>query len=357
VAARSSPSTPEGGIKPGSRLFGTKYELVRKLGEGGMGVVYQVVKPPRIQGVLKRMNADLASHEEFVKMFFDEVSVLAQLDHPNIVRVYDFDRGADGVPFYVMELLVGQNLRDVLDAKGVLPPTVAYEIARQLLAALHCAHTHEVAVVHRDVKPENIFLHTPKHGPPVVKLIDFGVVAFLDDKGEGTFSGTIRYAAPEQIQGKRPTAQSDIYAAALVLYEMLAGASPFEHRAHDDKAMMSAHLAEAPPDLFEVAPWVPKEVAALVMQALEKDANKRPRDAMRFSERLAELGVVKPAGQDRAPWEDRQAEVLRNRSRPKTQALAAIEAKPKLVDLWREVAMGLGFGALAVAALHFVLSH
>ena len=78
---------------------------------------------------------------------------------------------------------------------------------------------------------------------------------------------------------------------------------------------------------------------------------------MRFCERLAELGVVKPAGHDRAPWEDRQAEVLRNRSRPKTRALAASESKPKLTDLWREVAMGLGFGALAVAALHFVLSH
>lgn len=338
----------------GSRLFGTKYELVRKLGEGGMGIVYQVVKPPRIQGVMKRMNPELAKHGEFVKMFLDEVSVLAQLEHPNIVRVYDFDRGDDGVPFYVMELLVGQNLRDVLDAKGVLPPHVAYEIARQLLIALHCAHTHEVAVVHRDVKPENIFLHTPKHGPPVVKLIDFGVVAFLDDKGSGHFSGTIRYAAPEQLQAKRATPKSDIYAAALVLYEMIAGASPFEHRAHTDKAMVAAHLSEAPPHLADVAPWVPRPVCDLVMSALDKSPEKRP-DAAQFCERLAALGVVKHVGQERSPWEERQEEVLRNRSKP-LPTIVGEAPSPGSRGIWREVMLGLLTGAIALGALHAVLA-
>ena len=322
-----------------------------------MGIVYHVVKPPRIQGVMKRMNPELAKEGEFVKMFLDEVSVLAQLDHPNIVRVYDFDRCDDGVPFYVMELLVGQNLRDVMDAKGVLPPHVAYEIARQLLMALHCAHTHEVAVVHRDVKPENIFLHTPKHGPPVVKLIDFGVVAFLDDHGSGHFSGTIRYAAPEQLEAKRATSKSDIYAAALVLYEMLAGDSPFEHRAHSDKGMVAAHLNEAPPHLADLAPWVPRPVCDLVMSALAKSPNDRP-DATRFCERLAELGVVKHEVKNRALWEERQEAVLRNRSRPHGELVpqAPPPDKPRSRGIGREVLLGLATGAVALGALHAVLA-
>ncbi len=345
------PSSSSAGT-PTDRLFGSKYRLVRKLGEGGMGVVYQVVKPPHIQGVLKRMNPDLARHEAFVKMFLDEVSVLAQLEHPNIVRVYDFDRGDDGVPFYVMELLVGQNLRDVLDAKGVLPPHVAFEIARQLLGALHCAHTHDVPVVHRDVKPENIFLHTPKHGPPVVKLIDFGVVAFADGKGagksEGTFSGTVRYAAPEQIQAKRASPASDLYAAGMVLYEMLAGASPFEHRAHDDEAMMAAHLGEAPTDLRQVAPWVPAEVAALVMCSIAKDPAARPESARRFCDELVALGAVRRVAEGHSPWQDRQAILLRAR------AGAGSGAGRRW--LWPEIALGALTGAAALAALHRVLS-
>ncbi len=358
AAFPSSPGEPRS-AKAGTRMFGTKYELVRKLGEGGMGIVYQVVKPPRIQGVMKRMNPELAQHGEFVKMFLDEVSVLAQLDHPNIVRVYDFDRGDDGVPFYVMELLVGQNLRDVLDAKGVLPPHVAFEVARQLLEALHAAHTHEVAVVHRDVKPENIFLHTPKHGPPVVKLIDFGVVAFLDDKGSGHFSGTIRYAAPEQLEAKRATSKTDIYAAALVLYEMLAGASPFEHRAHSDKTMVAAHLGEAPPHLADVAPWIPRTVAELVMSGLSKLPDQRP-DARRFCERLSELGVVKHQGNDPAPWETRQDEILKSRSKPVATAYGAAAAPPpprKVRGVGREIAVGLLTGLAALAALHAVLAN
>ncbi|MBK6464038.1 MAG: serine/threonine protein kinase [Myxococcales bacterium] len=336
-----SPSPSES--RPGGRLFGSKYKLVRKLGEGGMGVVYQVVKPPHIQGVLKRMNPDLARHEAFVKMFLDEVSILAQLEHPNIVRVYDFDRGDDGVPFYVMELLVGQNLRDVLDAKGVLPPHVAFEIARQLLSALHCAHTHDTPVVHRDVKPENIFLHTPRHGPPVVKLIDFGVIAFADGRSEGTFSGTVRYAAPEQLRAQAAAPKSDLYAAGLVLYEMLAGASPFEHHAHDDQRLADAQLSEEPAPLGEVAPWIPAPVAALVMRAIHKDPAARPPDAKAFCDELVALGAVRRVAEGHSPWEDRQAALLRARSG---------RVRPRLVTLWPEIVAGLAAGGATLLALH-----
>jgi eukaryotic-like serine/threonine-protein kinase len=188
-------------IQPGQVLPGTKWRVLRELGAGGMGVVYQVDKPPGIQGVLKLMSQDLAGTEEFRTRFIDEVRILAQIDHPNVVRVTDYDYLADGTPYYVMELLNGRTLRDAITTMGRLPPRVAFEIIRQLLEALHATHNHDIPVVHRDIKPENIFLHAPRHGEPVVKLIDFGVIAVADRKHDGMFVGTWRYAAPEQIRG------------------------------------------------------------------------------------------------------------------------------------------------------------
>jgi serine/threonine-protein kinase len=279
-------------IHPGALMPGTKYRVVKELGAGGMGIVYQVVKPPEIQGVLKLMSAELAAHEEFRLKFLDEVNVLARLEHPNIVRVSDYDVLADGTPYYVMELLTGRTLRDVLltlaDARQHVPPRVAFEVTRQLCEALHCAHTHEPMVVHRDIKPENIFLHSPKHGEPVVKLIDFGVVARADRVHDGSFVGTWRYAAPEQIRGERATPATDIYAVGLVLYEMLCMAGPFDHL-DTGKLVSQAHLHEVPAPISTRAPWVPKSIEQLVAAALAKDPKHRPRDAHAFAERLFEL--------------------------------------------------------------------
>jgi serine/threonine-protein kinase len=253
-----------------------------------MGIVYQVVKPPNIQGVLKLMSAELLDHKELRTRFFDEVRILGELEHPNIVRVFDYDALPDGTPFYVMDLLHGRTVRDVLATIGRVPPRIAYEITRQLLEALHCAHTHKIPVIHRDIKPENIFLHAPKHGEPVVKLIDFGVSAVADRKHDGAFVGTWSYAAPEQIRGEPPTAATDLYAAALVLYEMLAGRGAFDH--HEDwVAVSEAQLEEIPAPVSELAPWVPKSIVELIAAALEKDPKKRPRDAYAFAERLFEL--------------------------------------------------------------------
>ncbi len=275
-------------FKPGESVPGTKYRVVRQLGAGGMGVVYQVTKPPQIGGVLKLMAADLAVHEEFRTRFFDEVRVLAQLDHPNIVRVFDYDALSDGTPYYVMEMLHGSTVRDVLGKVSRMPPRVAFEVTRQLLEALHCAHTNVIPVVHRDIKPENIFLHAPRHGEPVVKLIDFGVVAIADRDHDGTFVGTWKYAAPEQIRGEQATPATDLYAVGLVLYEMLAGAGPFDHY-ETGPAVATAHVRETPAPVSGLAPWVPASIVALIASALAKDPKQRPKDAYAFAEKLFEL--------------------------------------------------------------------
>lgn len=274
--------------RPGDVLPGTKYTIVRQLGVGGMGVVYQVVKPPEIQGVLKLMSSDLTAHEEFLGRFLDEVRVLAQLEHPNIVRVFDYDKLEDGTPFFVMELLVGKTVRDVLLSVGKVPPRVAFEVTRQLLEALHCAHTHDVPVVHRDIKPENVFLHAPRHADPIVKLIDFGVVAIADQKHDGVFVGTWKYAAPEQIRGLRATPATDLYAVGLLLYEMLCGMGPFDQ--FDSGQLISqAHLTEIPPPVSKFAPWVPKSIVDLIARSLSKNPLERPRDAYAFAEGLYDL--------------------------------------------------------------------
>lgn len=275
-------------LKPGQMVPGTKYCVVRQIGAGGMGVVYQVVKAPSIQGVLKLMSSDLTAHEEFRTRFLDEVRVLAQIDHPNIVKVFDYDTLPDGTPFYVMELLHGRTVRDVLATMSTFPPRVAFEVTRQLCEALHCAHTHDIPVVHRDIKPENIFLHAPRHGEPQVKLIDFGVVAIADRQHDGAFVGTWKYAAPEQIRGERATPATDLYAVGLVLYEMLCGQGPFEHL-ESGSLVSQAHLREIPAPVSKFAPWVPPSIVELISSALAKAPRQRPRDAYAFAERLYEL--------------------------------------------------------------------
>ena len=275
-------------LRPGQMIPGTKYRVVKQIGAGGMGIVYQVVKPPEIQGVLKLMSSELTEHEEFRTRFLDEVRVLAQIDHPNIVKVFDYDKLPDGTPFYVMELLHGRTVRDVLATMGTLPPRVAFEVTRQLCEALHCAHTHDIPVIHRDIKPENIFLHAPRHGEPVVKLINFGVVAVADRQHDGAFVGTWKYAAPEQIRGERATPATDLYAVGLVLYEMLCGIGPFEHL-ESGSLVSQAHLREIPAPVSKFAPWVPPSIVELITAALAKDPRQRPRDAYVFAERLFEL--------------------------------------------------------------------
>jgi len=305
-------------LAPGDVVPGTKYRVVKPLGAGGMGVVYQVVKAPSIQGVLKLMSTELTSHEEFRTRFFDEVRVLAQLDHPNIVRVFDYDSLADGTPFYVMELLHGRTVRDVLGTMGTLPPRVAFEIARQLCEALHCAHTHDIPVVHRDIKPENIFLHAPRHGEPTLKLIDFGVAGVGDRQHDGTFVGTWKYAAPEQIRGERATPATDLYAVGLVLYEMLCGLGPFEHL-ESGSLVSQAHLKELPAPVSKFAPWVPPTIVELIASALAKNPRQRPKDAYAFAERLFELEWAN----DGKDPHDRTAEG------PLSRILSTVGAEPK----------------------------
>jgi len=277
--------------RPGERLAGTVYEVVRLIGSGGMGTVYDVEDTSiGKRYVLKTLHPQLGAREDVARRMQKEARTLARLNHSNIVEVITAGVTGDELrlPYYVMERLNGQSLRVVLEKKGQLELPHAYHIGIDLLDALD--HAHDKGVIHRDVKPDNIFLHRTSAGVTVTKLLDFGILSLLDASVRetgGRFLGTLRYSAPEQLRGEKPTPKVDVYAAGLVLYEIIAGCGPFDDEP-DPHAVGAAHLHRPAPPLSSFVPVAP-ELEALVMSALAKDPDARPRDAFSFAASLRRL--------------------------------------------------------------------
>ncbi|MDP9036858.1 MAG: serine/threonine protein kinase, partial [Myxococcota bacterium] len=277
--------------EPGEHIAGTVYQVARLIGAGGMGTVYDVEDTTiGKRYVLKTLHPRLGARDDLARRMQNEARTLARLNHPNVVDVITAGVTGDDVPlpYYVMERLNGQSLRVVLEKKGQLDLPHAYHIGIDLLDALD--HAHDKGVIHRDVKPDNIFLHRTAAGVTVTKLLDFGIVSLLDGatrETAGRFLGTLRYAAPEQLRGERPTPQMDIYAAALVVYETLAGRGPFDEE-QEPRRIAAAHLEKTPPPLSRFAA-VPPELDRLIAAALAKAPEARPRDAFSFAASLRNL--------------------------------------------------------------------
>lgn len=276
---------------PNHVIGGTVYRVVRHLATGGMGTVYDVEDTSvGKRYVLKTLHPDLFGREDLARRMEAEARILGRLQHPNIVEVVTAGTTSDEwrLPYYVMERLNGQNLRTVLEKTGALEASHACRIAIDLLDAL--GHAHENQVIHRDVKPENIFLHRNHAGTTTTKLLDFGIMRLLDGAKKetmGRFVGTLRYAAPEQVLGERLGPATDLYSAGLVLYEMLVGKGPFDDL--DDRNKIGAaqvHRVPPPPSVFVP---VPRSLEALVMSALAKDPAQRPHDAFNFSAELRRI--------------------------------------------------------------------
>jgi eukaryotic-like serine/threonine-protein kinase len=279
------------GYEPGELVPGTVYSVVRCIGGGGMGTVYEVEDTSiGKRYVLKTLHPHLCTREDLARRMQNEARTLARLNHPNIVEVITAGVTADEPrrPYYVMERLNGQPLRHVLQKRWQLELTHAYHIAIDLLDALE--HAHDKGVIHRDVKPDNIFLHRTAAGVTITKLLDFGIMSLLDASGSetaGRFLGTLRYAAPEQLRGERPTPKMDLYAAGLVIYEMIAGRGPFDDE-RDPHRVAAAHLHRMPTPLSRYV-QVPKELDTLLFAVLAKDPDARPRDAFALAASLRNL--------------------------------------------------------------------
>jgi len=249
-----------------------KYRVVRLLGDGGMGSVYEAqhaVLGTRV--ALKVLHPELNRRTGLVERFLQEARVSAQIRSTHVVHVSDVDRTADGDAYIVMDLLEGEPLSSVLDRQRRLPVAVACEYTAQILTALEAAHA--LAVVHRDLKPENVFV-TFASGRPVLKLIDFGIAkARRSDFQQknltvaGVMMGTAEYMAPEQAySADKADARSDLYAVGVMLYEMIAGARPV---AGDDARVIALKVerGEVVP-LVQVMPGTPPELAGLVHRAM-----------------------------------------------------------------------------------------
>ena len=261
-----------------------KYRIQARLGEGGMAFVYKAHHELLDElRALKVIKPDLARDAEFMGRFKNEAIRARKLNHPNAVRVDDLDIAEDGLPFIAMELVVGDTLKTLVQRTGPLPVTLVLDVAAQVCEALDAAH--KLGLVHRDIKPENIVLIAQRNGPPVAKILDFGISSLREEsaggKGltqTGMVIGTPEYMSPEQAIGKRGNeidGRSDLYSLGIVMYRMLTGELPF--RADTTVMMILQHLktfAEAPNKLKPLLA-IPEAVSAIVMKALEKDPNMR----------------------------------------------------------------------------------
>jgi serine/threonine-protein kinase len=281
-------------LAPGQTVRG-KYRIVRKLGAGGMGVVY-LAEHLLLGGqlALKFLAVELSRNPQFIKRFRQEARAAYQLRHPNIVEVVDLDQDEDGSLFIAMEFVAGPSLRSVLtEAPRGLPVERALHIARGLGAGLAAAHAR--GAVHRDIKPENILLGTMPDGSEQPKVLDFGIAAMAEGITNMSHTHglllTPEYASPEQWRGT-PAAEldgrTDLYALGGVLYEMLAGRPPFH--AQNMEGWMYQHLQGVPQPLERLRPSLAKEhpgLEAIVMRLLAREREQRFPSAAAFLEATA----------------------------------------------------------------------
>jgi serine/threonine-protein kinase len=262
------------------KVFDRKYRIVRVIGIGGMGTVYEaehIVISRRV--ALKVLAREYVSRPETVERFFREAKAASAIGHPNIIDIYDVGREDDGTVYIVMELLKGLSLADCIDSERRLAPTAAAAVAAQVLSALRAAH--EKGIVHRDLKADNVFLSVDSRDRQEVKLLDFGIAKIggggsqgLGLTRDGDVVGTPYYLSPEQARGGRDVdARVDIWGVGVLMYEMLTGALPYNGENYNE--VLGKILLEAPRPMIEVNPELPAELVRIVAKAMEKDRDAR----------------------------------------------------------------------------------
>src|SRR5437660_2370373 len=260
-------------------VLGLRYEILELLGRGGMGAVYKAKDREVNQIVaLKVIRPDLANSPAIIERFKQELILARQVTHRNVIRIYDLAE-ADGLKFITMEFIEGEDLRSLIHEKKKLPPEEAVEIMRQVCRALEAAHT--VGVIHRDLKPQNIM--RDKSGR--VLVMDFGLARTLEGAGmtqTGALVGTMEYMSPEQALGKDLDQRSDLFAAGLILYELLTGKMPYT--ADSALASLIKRTQERAVPISDSS--IPGVLSEIVSKSLERDPALRYQSA---AEMLADL--------------------------------------------------------------------
>ena len=295
-AHREQGETPNA---PPRTLAGDRFEVVRLLGEGGMGQVFRV-RDRQIEGrevALKVLHPQFSRNAEFRKLFFQEIRAAEKFVSEHVVQVRDTGQMPGGELFLTMDLVEGVNLAELLQREESLHPRHALEITRQLLLGLQAGH--EKGFVHRDVKPSNVMLQarTPKtEDNPFgvhVQILDFGLAHMAADSEAGDTAGTPFYMSPEQAQGERLDARSDLFAVGVVLYEMVAGARPFAGRTLREitQSVLETDLGPMIADLTHVG----DAIRSILERALQKDREKRYSSAAEFLKAVEGSKAYRPA--------------------------------------------------------------
>jgi eukaryotic-like serine/threonine-protein kinase len=280
-----------------------KYELVRPLGVGGMGalwVAHDMVLDVHVAIKLMSLQGTSEQAKQHTQRLLDEARAAARLGHPSIVRVIDFGQSSHGDPFIAMELLDGEDLACVLERDARMAPALAVQVLLPIAHALATAH--EKGIVHRDVKPENIFLMRAEVGV-VPKLLDFGIARRVDNPSnltlDGMLLGTPDYMSPEQARGADAATHTDQWSFCVVLYELLSGVVPF--RGENYNALLRAIIEEPPRTLAELLPGNPAgdpDLSEIIERGLKKDPGQRWASMRDLGEALAHWLLERGIGDD-----------------------------------------------------------
>jgi eukaryotic-like serine/threonine-protein kinase len=305
--------TPNAAYPLIGQVVGGRYHIVGLIGEGGMGVVYKAEQ--RLGSTVRRvavktLHSELSRDPSITARFHREVGTVAQLEHPNTVRVYDFGSTDDGTLYIAMEFLDGKALNRVIETEGALDPKRVGHLLRQVVGSLDEAHRQ--GIVHRDLKPENVLLIERAGEKDVVKLVDFGIAARSTESAErekeqkltqqGMVLGTPPYMSPEQFTGRPLDARSDVYSLGIMAYEMLTGQLPFQA---DTAWQWATHHMTSPPRSFDETPAggrIPDALRRTVLKALSKEPGDRQSSAGQFyTEFVASLGSVSSIAAPKGP--------------------------------------------------------
>jgi serine/threonine protein kinase len=319
-----------------------EYRIVRKLGTGGFGTVFEAEHPVlRRKAAVKVLHTNRSVDSAAVLRFIAEAQSANQIRHRHIVDIFSFGTLKGGRHFYVMDLLDGAPLDRYLKERFSLPVEIALPLLGPIADALDALHA--AGIIHRDVKPANIFLAWESGGEVVPKLLDFGLVKLLADSpihtASGVPMGTPYYMSPEQCRGEKIDARSDVYAFGVICHELLTGSPPFT--GDSPSSVLVAHIVQAPPRMSERSPELPAELDEPVLAMLAKDAASRPSSVGEAFRALAEAakraGIQVPSGLPRlprpsAPPDDDEAPVeVRSTARPTgaRRAFEELEARAK----------------------------